>query len=108
MSKGKKRRQKGEYTRQQPSPPAPPLLLPPARAERLNQALGVYMLMASLSWLWEVEDVDDVPILLAATNWFGSLCWPQTNEEFWTGPPLLDREPEQPPRAENQAHSVAD
>ena len=90
MSKGKKRRQKGEYTRQQPSPPPPPLVLPPAKADRLGKALVVYILMAGVCWLWEVEDVDDVPVLLAASEWLGALRWPQTEEEFWSGPPLVD------------------
>ena len=93
MSKGKKRRQKGEYTRPRHEPAQKASVLPPAKAERVGQALGAYMLMASLCWLWEVEDVDDVPILHAATKWFGDLSWPQTEQEFWTGPPLLEREP---------------
>ena len=90
MSKGKKRKQKGEHTRSQHRPP-PPLVLPPAKAERIGQAFVVYILMAGVCWLWEVEDVDDVPMLRAASDWLGDLCWPQTEEEFWAGPILLER-----------------
>lgn len=73
--------------------PSPSIFLPPAKAERLRQAFLTYMLMAGLCWLWEVEDVEDVPILSAATDWFGELSWPRTAEDLWTGPPLLERRP---------------
>jgi hypothetical protein len=91
MSKGKKRRQKGEYTRQQHAAPPPPTVLPPAKAERLRQAMIAYILLTSVCWMWEVEDVEDVPILCAATDWAGSLRWPTTEGEFWTAEPLLEQ-----------------
>jgi hypothetical protein len=89
MSKGKKRRQKGEYTRPQHAPPPPPLVLPPEKAERLRQAMIAYILLLSICWMWEVKDVEDVPILLAATGWAVELPWPQTEDELWGGEPLL-------------------
>lgn len=87
------RRQKGEYTRPQHSPPPPSPVLPPAKAERLGQVVVVYMLLLGWCWLCEVEDADDVPILRAAIDWLGGFSWPETEEELWAGPPLLERKP---------------
>lgn len=93
---GKKRRQKGEYTRQQPSPPPPAQVLSPERAERLSQAMIAYILLAGLCWMWEVEDVDDVPILSAATARMRNVHWPRTEEELWASEPLLQQAAESP------------
>lgn len=93
---GKKRRQKGEYTRQQPPPPPPAPVLPPERAERLSHAMIAYILLAGLCWMWDVEDVNDVPILSAATARMGNLHWPQTEEELWASEPLLRQAAESP------------
>jgi hypothetical protein len=97
MSKGKKRRQKGEYTRPQQTPPPPPAVLPPHKAERVRHLMIAYVLLLSVRWGWDVEDVKDVPILRAATAWAGTLCWPQTQEELWAGEPLLHQDAASPP-----------
>ncbi len=94
MSMGKKRRQKGEYTRPQHAAPPPALALPPAKAERLRHAMIAYILLSGVCWLWDVEDVADVPILCAATAWAASLRWPQSEEELWAAEPLLQQEAE--------------
>ena len=86
-----KRAQRGEYTRPQHQPPLPSLILPPAKAERLGQVFLVYMLIAGWAWLCEVEDVDDLPMLSAAIGWLHNISWPQTEDELWAGPPLLER-----------------
>jgi hypothetical protein len=91
--KGKKRRQKGEYTRQRPSPPPAVLALPPERMERVRHVVLAYMMVVSVHWLWEVNDVEDVPTLWGATNWLGELDWPESEKDLWAVPPLLEREP---------------
>ena len=94
MSKGKKRPQKGEYTRPQHQPPLPSPVLPPAKAERLHQAFAVYILMSGWYLLCEMEDVADIPMLMGALAWLRGVSWPHTEEEFWGGPLLLERRPD--------------
>jgi hypothetical protein len=87
------RPQKGEYTRPQNRPPPPIPVYPPAKAKRLSQVVVVCILVSGWHWLCEVEDVDDVSMLLAAISWLRDLSWPATEEELWSGPPLLERKP---------------
>lgn len=95
MSKGggKRRKQKGEFTRQQPGPPPAVLALPPERLERVRHAFLAYMMVLSVNYFWGVHDVKDVPTLWGATKWLGDLEWPRSEKELWTVPPLLEREP---------------
>lgn len=94
MSKGKKRRQKGEYTRPQHQPPVRGPVLPPQKAERARQVFVIFLMVSGWYWLCEVEDPDDVPFLLGRLDWLRTLSWPDSDEEFWTGPPLLERRQE--------------
>jgi hypothetical protein len=103
MSKGKKRRQKGEYTRPQHTPPAPPAALPPHKAERVRHVSAAYILLLCVRWGWDVEDVKDVPILRAATTWTESLRWPRSLEELWDREPLLQPYAESSSRREGRA-----
>lgn len=96
MNKGKKRRQKGEYTRAQHAPPPPPALFPPHKAERVRDVMVAYVLQLTVRWGWDVEDVKDVPILMAATEWAGSLRWPENAEELWAREPLLHQDAKSP------------
>lgn len=91
MNKGKKRRQKGEYTRARHEPPPPPTVLPSHKAERVRDVMIAYVLLVSVRWSWDVEDVKDVPILMAATAWTQSLRWPQSIEELWASEPILQQ-----------------
>jgi hypothetical protein len=56
-----------------------------------------YILLLSVRWSWDVEDVKDVPILRAATAWAETLRWPQTQEELWASEPLLQQDEGSPP-----------
>jgi hypothetical protein len=82
---------KREYKRAQHRPPPPSPVYPPAKAKRLRQVVVVCILVSGWHWLCEVEDVDDIPMLYAVISWLRELSWPETEEELWSGPPLLER-----------------
>lgn len=88
-------------------PPPPPKYsyLHRKNAERVEQLIYVTKWMAVVIGTWVELDPEfldeDFASVWTLTRWLCGLQLPETVDDFWTGPPVLERKPTPPPKDRN-------
>jgi hypothetical protein len=90
-----------------PVPPSPPKYsyLHKKNAKRVEQLQYVTEWMAFVLGMWTAQDPEfldeDFAALWGLTRWLCGLRLPKTVDDFWTGPPVLERKPTPQPQDGN-------